>query len=240
MTALTAALLITGGLVAVEDGAKHDPSDQYSLSRKVRVEMKFDVAEGSDPADVIQLVGDMAGAEVSRLLGRPATTARFTETTTTAGEPAAAATARPRRTKAQIAADEAAAAAAAAKAAGTTTDPADMGGAAASPQGDPSVIQDGATTSGGTGSSGDGATSDDPAAMDEWDVPAAEVEAAAITDADLNAAVQKKNGELGDPPKIRNLIGSFNPDQTKPFQLRQIPAAQRQGFLDKLAALTKG
>lgn len=68
---------------------------------------------------------------------------------------------------------------------------------------------------------------------DEWETPAAE-----ITDEDLNSAVTKKNATLADPPKIRTLIGTFNPDPTKVFQLKQIAPAQRADFLAKLEALT--
>lgn len=62
---------------------------------------------------------------------------------------------------------------------------------------------------------------------------------AEITDAELNAAVTKKNAEINNAPAIRGLIGSYNPDPKKQFQLREIPQAQRQDFLDKLAKLAK-
>lgn len=223
-------ILITGGLVSVEDGAKHDPADQYSLSRKVRVELKFDVAEGSEPKDVLALVGDMANDQVSAMLGRSPSTARVvTATTGTEAAPAA----RKRRTKEEIAAD--ATAAAAAEAALKKADPLAM-------EDEPSPPADAATpaaatTSDQAGSSGVAATSAE-AALDDWDAPAA-TPTVAVSDGDLSDAVTKKNGELGDPVPIRNLIGSFNPDPTKAFNLRQIAPEQRQAFLDKLAALVK-
>lgn len=224
------AILITGGLVSVEDGAKHDPADQYSLSRKVRVELKFDVAEGSDPVDIVAIVGDIATGRVNELLGRAASSTARTVTEDVRGSTAAetenTGAVRKRRTKAQIDADNAAAAAKAA-------DPADMGGEPSPPAADPSDMG-GATTDTSSGSS-----AADPADFD-FDAPIEPTApATTITDADLNAAVQKKNGELGDPPKIRNLIGSFNPDPTKQFQLRQIPAEQRADFIAKLEALAK-
>lgn len=77
----------------------------------------------------------------------------------------------------------------------------------------------------------------DPSAVVDDDLTSS-APVVSISDADLNAAVQKKNGELKQPPLIRALIGSFSPDPTKAFQLAQIPQAQRQDFLDKLAALT--
>lgn len=81
-----------------------------------------------------------------------------------------------------------------------------------------------------------------PPAADDWDTPIAP-SAKPITDAELADATTKKNGELqpklgdGAPVKIRELIGSFNPDPLKQFRLQEIPAARRQEYLDKLAAL---
>lgn len=61
-----------------------------------------------------------------------------------------------------------------------------------------------------------------------------------ISDADLNAAVTKKNTEIGgDAARIKALIAKYNPDPSKVFQLREIAPAQRQDFLDKLAQLKK-
>lgn len=72
--------------------------------------------------------------------------------------------------------------------------------------------------------------------LDDWEVVAEETKP--VTDDELNAAVQKRNGELKDAVKIRGLIGGFNPDPTKSFQLRQIPAEKRARFLAELAALS--
>lgn len=60
-----------------------------------------------------------------------------------------------------------------------------------------------------------------------------------ITDADLNAAVQKKNATLQDPPKIRALIVQFQPDATKPPLLANVAQGRRQEFIDALNALAK-
>lgn len=84
----------------------------------------------------------------------------------------------------------------------------------------------------------------DPAAIDfSEEVPAEEPavveDAKPITDADLNSALSKKNGEINDAPRIRKLIAEFNPDPTKPFSIAQMPAAKRPEFLTKLAALAK-
>lgn len=236
--------LVSGGLVSVEDGIK--AAEEYAPARKVRIELKFDVAEGADGAEALDIVLDMANARLDQQLGRKPRTGRVVEVggsrpgdnpstqgTAEAAVDEANAGKRTRRTKAQIEADNAAAAARTADPAAITDD--------AVPQSDPAAIQDDATTSEPTGSAGGEQTSADPAAIEDWDVPAEPV--SNVTDADLNAAVQKRNGELqatlGDaaPPKIRALIGSFNPDPTKPFNLRQIPADQRPAFLEKLKAL---
>lgn len=60
-----------------------------------------------------------------------------------------------------------------------------------------------------------------------------------VTDADLNAAMQKKNAELQDPARLRAIVAGYNPDTTKSFTLREIPQAKRAEFLAKVAALTK-
>lgn len=115
------ALLITGGLVAIEDGAKHDPADQYSLSRKARVELKFDVAEGSDPKEVLAIVADMAGDRLNAILGRSvASTVRTVDVSEGNVEPAK----RTRRTKAEIEAEKAVLAAENPTTAGPTGQPA--------------------------------------------------------------------------------------------------------------------
>ncbi len=78
----------------------------------------------------------------------------------------------------------------------------------------------------------------DPA--DDWSSdPEPVAPAVATTDADLNSATQKRNEDLGQPTLIRELIATFNPDATQAFQLKMIPAARRQEYLTKLAALKK-
>ncbi|HLZ22941.1 MAG TPA: hypothetical protein VKQ30_12535 [Ktedonobacterales bacterium] len=136
------------------------------------------------------------------------------------GEPAPK---RKRRTAAEIAADAALA-------------------KAAHPKGDPAAItEDEPPLEGGDPPSG--GTADDfsiegetPAA-DEFAVDGEEAEE--ITDAALNAAVQRKNAELSDPELIRGLIKKYNPDPTKAFQLREIPQEKRADFITKLGGLTK-
>lgn len=214
---------IDEGTVSFEDGDKAaDKTDQYDVSRKVRVELKFSVFEGQDGVEVLRFTGDAARAEVARLLGGKAPAVSAPQGEAQAGEP----TKRTRRTKEQIAADEAA------KQAGAPTTGV-SGGAQTSA--DPAAVEDFDPTAEIPATE----TTDDGLDLSEFDVqPEAEVDEV-ITDADLNSAVQKKNGELGDPPRIRELIGSYNPDPKSVFQLRQIPAGKRREFLDKLAALKK-
>lgn len=228
---------VTGGLVSVEDGKK--AAEEYVPARKVRVDLSFSVGEGEDYAATFDMVSRAASNRVHALLHGTAI-ASVLDGAPDATAPTAT---RTRRTKAQIEADNAAAKA---------KDPAAV---EEDPTGgqehvinlpdqsakDPAAIEDDAgepaASSGGAG--GGAQTSDDPAAIgDEWDVQP-EAPATAVTDADLNSAVQKKNGELEAPNLIRELIGSYNPDKTKPFQLRQIPAEKRAEFLNKLGALKK-
>lgn len=190
---------VTGGLVAVEDGVK--AAEDYAPARKVRFELKFDVAEGADGGEALDIVIDMANERLDRELGRRP---RVGSVTTVAAEQEPAP--RKRRTKAEMEAEKAAAEP---DPVGTTGQPA----------------QEPASS---------------PPAEDDWSTPATPAEATKeITDAELAAATQKRNGELNDPPLIRALIGSFNPDPTKGFTLAEIPQAQRSDYLTKLAALAK-
>lgn len=66
---------ITGGVVSVEDGTKK--AEEYAPPRKVRVELHFDMPPEKDlPGNLgsaLAFVGDVASAEVSRLLGQAVT-----------------------------------------------------------------------------------------------------------------------------------------------------------------------
>lgn len=84
------------------------------------------------------------------------------------------------------------------------------------------------------------APEDDPAnAVEDFSIDGEPEVSEEITDAALNAAVQRKNSELGDPEAIRAVIKTYNPDPTKTFQLREIPQAKRAEFITKLGGLTK-
>lgn len=66
-----------------------------------------------------------------------------------------------------------------------------------------------------------------------------EPEGPKISDVDLNDAVAKRRGALGEAavPKLRALVEEFNPNKGQPFVIRQIAQEHRQAFLDKVAAL---
>jgi hypothetical protein len=212
---------VTGGLVSIEDGQKK--AEEYAPPRKVRVELGFSVGEGEDFTTVFDIVSQAASTRVAALLNGTS----LAVVTNASGANAPAAETPPpkprvRRTQAQIEADTAAANAAKKAAetppADTLEEPGDDAGkgAAEAPGDELGDLEDDFTVQ--------------PAA------PATPA-TAEITDADLNSAVQKRNGELKSPDLIRGLIGEYNPDPAKVFQLRQIPQEKRQEFLDKLAAL---
>lgn len=206
---------VTGGSVMFEDATKIDVGGdpQYWPTRRARVELTFVIApDETDAEGYLSKVQANARARTAEMLGQ-----RTPNAPGAAAPTEASATTRKRRTQAEIAADNAAAAG---------QKPSGDAGVEQT-SGDPAAID--METEGLTGNS---LGKSDPAALDEWESPPAEV-----TDADLNSAVQKKNAVLNDPPKIRALIGSYNPDQTKVFQLREIPQAQRAGFLEKLEGL---
>lgn len=207
---------ITSGTVTVEDAAKKpgEGDPQYWLSKNVRVELSFEVFQEEDGAKVLDVVSRVAQLKVAEMLGMTTVVAA---SSATEDKPAAT---RTRRTKEQIAADKAAE------------------DAKASPPADVGAVEPGDEWGDDSGEAKADKPADEP--TEDWasdDAPAAE-----ITDADLNSATQKRNTELGDNGvSIRKLIQSFkaDPNDATMFQLRQIPQEKRQGYLDKLAALTK-
>jgi hypothetical protein len=173
----------------------------------------------TDDDNVDQLLTDTL-ARINRA-GQAYLTGRVTAPAATGGsDPAAveetpATPRRKRRTAAEIAADEALARAAHPKGE-TPKDPAAVG--------DDDFQIEGETPAEG----GEDDFAIEPETADEE-----------ITDAALNAAVQRKNAELSDPEAIRGLIKQYNPDPTKAFQLREIPQTKRAEFITKLGGLTK-
>lgn len=225
---------VTGGSIQFEDAVKHslDTDGKYGVTRRAIVTLAFDVGEGADESAQLTRVSDLARAKVSYLLGNGKTPAAASAdnaaVVTDPQTPAAdAPKTRKRRTAAEIAADEAAA-----KAATVVADPKTSSASA-----DAASIGSPVETPGPSGTSDQSASgSVDASDMSAFDVPAGGV-LEVISDAELNDAVMKKNGELKDPPKIRALIATYNPDPTKAFALAQVAPASRQEFLDKLAAL---
>lgn len=227
---------ITSGSVCIEDGLKKN--EEYAPPRKVSVTLNFGVVEGEDFNEVFDLASEAATNRVHALLHgtniRSVSAALATVAGASKEELLAAVEPAPRkrrRTAAEIAADAALA-------------------LAAHPKGDPSSIvddepplDDGDPPSGGA----DPAAivgSGDPAdisgnAVDDFSIEPDEPGDEPITDAALNAAVQRKNAELGDPEAIRGVIKQYNPDPTKAFQLREIPQDKRADFITKLGGLVK-
>lgn len=201
---------ITGGVVFVEDGTKSD--QEYSPARKVRVELRFDIPdEAALPGNLgsaIAFVGDVASAEVARLLGRtPAADTTRVVRVIEPGQPGSITPQvetpkRTRRTKEQIAADEAAAKG--------STDP--LAGVEEKAPAADSV-------------SGDDLLGD---LLGGGGEPEPEV-----TDAELNAAVQEKAKTFKDVPSLRKLIQETFGAKT----LADVPQERRGDFLKQLAAL---
>jgi len=225
----TDAYYIVDGRIVVEDGNK--ATEEYAPTRKVRVELGFSTPDDTDDeknAHIVRNVAKIASAQVDDLLGR---TSKPSATSTAGSTAEDDKPKRTRRTKEQIAADEAAAA------------KADAALKAADP-GSIDEFED-ETPTAVDGFDAAGNPVDDAGAVDEFedDFSAVEPEVETVSDEDLNAAVQKRNGELKPTlkdqaaVKIRGLISSYNPDPTAVFQLRQIPAAKRAEFLTKLKAI---
>lgn len=231
---------ITGGTIAFEDGVK--AAEEYAPPKKAKVELSFAVAEGADMAraqTIIDHVAFLAQSKVCEMIGKKAPSvvtdpSHIVEALTTApivtGAQVAADLAKERKTrksKVDLAVNFVDEKVDPAAIVDTQPDPAAIVDDAAVVDDEPLMLEDVI------------ALPDASAVVDEdWNVT--DEAAPEITDLDMGNATTKRNGELGDPKLIRDLIATFNPDPSKPaFQLRQIPQAQRQDYLDKLAALKK-
>lgn len=176
---------------------------------KARVELRFDVPEGGDAEAILDAVTAKAKTKVFEMLK-----AGGKAPTRTTAAPAVAA----------------ADAGATAPAAPTTTKE-DLAKAAGVSKADEKKAAKKAPAAAKKDGGGDATD------MSEFDVPGT-TPAEAMSDADLLAAVQKKNAALKNPDKIRALIGQYNPKPGEPFQVKQIAAEQRADFITKLDALT--
>lgn len=225
---------ITGGLVSVEDGIPAKTGD-FDPKRKVKVELSFTVAEGSDAQPILDYVSKMAHAQVNALLGKAKPeTAAAPAPAVEGGKPETAAARKKRET--------AEAAALAAATPGKTK--ADLAKEAGLPV--TSTQHKGTTAA---------LVEEDELEGDPAPAPVAEEDALAdllgdtapvpVTDQELGKAAQEKNGDMKGKPgwapeKIRELVGKFVLVDGKPkagAKLQEIPAAQRHDFLAQLKAL---
>lgn len=219
---------IIGGIVAYEDGVKTITGDQFSPTRKVRVELNFsldDADEGDDA--VILAVLNKAQSFVQGKLNLDNPTAAATKTVRL--RKAAETPADP----ASVASGHEAAVAAVAKSSAATakvlTDKdrlAAAGGlvpgaepAKEKPAADPAAIEDAVVEE-------DDGLGD---LMGGGEAP--------VTDKDLTDAVQTKNKEIKDPVRIRELVFSYNGGPG--HEIKDIPPTKRHEFLGKLKALVK-
>lgn len=227
---------ITGGKVSVEDSKPHS-NDEYGR-KKVLVELSFAVGDGEEYEAVFDLASEAADNRVRALLdGVSLRTVGGTDASPPAlGDKPK----RIRRTNAQIAEDNARRASAQgqnSETASSTTEASELALPNTGGSDDAASLDDGLTLPGE-----EPALEDDDAASlgeEDWNVGGEEPEPVNITDAELTSAVTRRNGELKDPELIRSLIATYNPEPTKPFQLRQIAADKRAGFLKALAELKK-
>lgn len=215
---------ITGGTISYEHGIKS--AQDYEPPKKAKVELRFDIAEdlkvdaeaveayvskvaAAAKAKVYEMLGGAASAKAAPKAAAAASAAMEAVKDVSVAKEIAA----PKgKTKKDLEAEQNAALKAHAE--------------ANKPKPDPASMEDLATVP-------PAAKVADP--MDELTTVAADP----ISDATLNKAVQVKHQETGDAVAIRAVISTFNPDPTKQFTLAQIPQAERQTFLDKLAELKK-
>lgn len=216
---MTEAVQIVGGMVAFEDGTKK--AEEYAPAKKARVELKFDMAEGTDADSVLVYMTRMVMARVYDMLGAD----------TQAGKVAPAL---PQMASSTVANGAGAKAEGKGKGKGKGTAPAGK-----APANDKErLAAEAGLVPGATANA-------DPADMSQFEVAAEEEDVASLTvvepdpisDQDLNKAVQDKNKEIKNPERIRAVISSFNPDPKKQFNLAQIPQEQRRTFLEKLKEL---
>jgi hypothetical protein len=216
---------IIGGIVAYEDGVKTVAGDQFSPTRKVRVELNFSVDQGEDGHAAIQTVLGTAQAFVRTKLGLAPNTGKAADSVEHPhpAQKAAEATA---GVSGKEALAKAAGVSEAHVAAATPTPKAPKRTPALKPEApkpDPAAVIEEAG---------------DPASVEDEFAVAAEEEVKPISDEELNNAVGKKNAKLNNPVLIRSTIAEFKPDGwTKQFTMRDIPQDQRAAFLMKLEAL---
>jgi hypothetical protein len=221
---------IIGGIVAYEDGVKTVPGDQFSPTRKVRVELNFSLDDGEDADKSVTAVLGKAQAFVNGKLNLSTATAAVTSSVqTTEGKP-------PRAPRASTKKPDAAAA---------QTDLEELTGAPAASGGKTKADLEAEMLAKAGGKQPEAAKpAADPDDLSSLMGEQAAAPAKEITDADLNHAVQETNGKINTPenpggPRIRKLVSQFIPDPTKQPILKDIPQDKRAAFLAELAKLTK-
>lgn len=219
---------IIGGVVSFEDGVKTTAGDQFSPTRKVRVELNFSLDDGDNADQSISTILDKAHAFVNGKLGLKVSTA--------------AAVAQVTKTPA-VASDKDKLAEEAGLPAGASGDVTPKPAAAPKAPRKPAAAKPAADGELGTEAPPIAAK---PAPADDGlgDLLGEEKPAAKVTDAELNDAVQKKNQDINSPenpggPRIRKVVAAFLDDPTEQPLLREIPEAKRAAFLTELAKLTK-
>jgi hypothetical protein len=222
---------IIGGIVAYEDGVKTVAGDQFSPTRKVRVELNFSLDESGDDQDAaVAAVLTKAQAFVNSKLGLKVPTAAVQthvtdlapkpgeltrETTTVAPKkaPARTPTAKPEPKAPANDKERLAATAGLSDALTTSTE-------AATPIAD--------------------AMAEENNSLDDLLGDTAKE----ITDKELDNIIQNKMIEINSPEnpggvRIRALVAPLLDDKTKPPNIRDIPQSKRASFVEALKALKK-
>lgn len=216
---------IIGGLIAYEDGIKTVPGDQFSPTRKVRVELNFSLDEGDDSDACVGAVLDKAQAFANSKLGLTAPTAAATTTVKTVeGEkPAAGGRRRGPGAKAKDGDGK------------TKDDLAEAAGVPASANQEVSKAADPDELDGGASEPANDELSDPLAELEQEEV-------AEISDAELNSQVTKHLEKIGAKPgdpryaTVRKVMAEHIEGEG-PKVLRAIPQAKRVAFLAALAKI---
>ncbi len=213
---------IIGGIVSYEDGIKTVQGDQFSPTRKVRVELNFSLDDADEGEDThILRVLNKAQSMVQEKLGIHNPTAAAEKVVTeTSPKPKAA-----EKSVADQHEEHVASIAASSKATAKVVSDKER------------LAQEAFSSAGKVAAEMEEklAAINDPVVIEED--PLADLMGTAptpVTDAELNAAVQTKNKEIKDPVRIRNLIAEYNGGPGK--VLADIEQEQRQEFLAKLKA----
>ena len=229
---------ITSGIVSIEDGIK--AAEEYAPARKARVELHFDIPEGSDPSAHIAGVSEVAKTHLHRLLTNKVVGAGHPEMTTLSARPTTAQALAPQptqvlevintptvkpakapkeKTKADLARE-----------AGLPTKDVVQKGRPAKPA--PALIEEEELNAPTEPEDDDDGLFGDSAPAPITDT---EIEKAAQA---KNALMKSKNPDSNINVRLRELAAILsNRVGDAKVKIREIPAAKRQEFLDKLKAM---